>query len=129
MTGSPRARLRTDRAAAGLAWLLLGGCLGGALGCGAGPSSGAVFTQGRDPPPEIAQACDLTSRRCSRCHPLERLLIAHVTRPSSWEWYVDRMRHQPESGISEDEGRIIVRCLVFHSFGPQGLRSLAEGTP
>lgn len=121
--------MRTERAALWLLWLVGFGWLLGADACGAGPPSGLVFTEGRNPPPEIGPACDLAARRCSRCHPLERLLIAHVTRPSSWEWYVDRMRHQPESGISEDEGRIIVRCLVFHSFGPQGLGSLAEGTP
>jgi hypothetical protein len=100
--------------------------LGLATACGAGRSEN-VLTEGRQPPPEVAAACDLAARRCSRCHPLERLLLAHVTRPSSWEWYVDRMRHQPESGITEDDGRVIVRCLVFRNFGQKGLDSLEEG--
>jgi hypothetical protein len=88
-----------------------------------------VLTEGRAPPPDVAEACDLAARRCSRCHPIERLLLAHVASPSHWTWYVERMRHQPESGITEGEGRIIVRCLVFHSFGPEGLSSLTEVTP
>jgi hypothetical protein len=122
-------RLRSDRDAVALVSLVAFGIALAAGACGAGATTGLVFTEGRNPPPDIAQACDLAARRCSRCHPLERPLIAHVTRPTNWVWYVDRMRHQPESGITEDEGRTIVRCLVFHSFGSEGLRSLAEGTP
>jgi hypothetical protein len=38
------------------------------------------------------------------------------------------MRHQPESRITEDDGRTIVRCLVFRSFGAEGLGSLEERT-
>jgi hypothetical protein len=114
--------LRTDRGV-GLALVVA------IAGCGAGEAPGRVLTAGRSPPPEIADACDLASRRCSRCHPLERLLLAHVATPGNWVWYVDRMRHQPESGITEPEGRVIVRCLVFRSFGPEGISSLGEGSP
>ncbi len=102
--------------------------LGLVAACAAGGRPGHVLTEGRQPPPDIADACDLAARRCSRCHPIERLLIAHVNRPSGWQWYVDRMRHQPESGITEDDGRVIVRCLVFRSFGQGGLESLEEST-
>jgi hypothetical protein len=121
--------LPIERSVLWLAWLVGFVWLLHADGCGATAPSGVIFTEGRQPPPDITEACDLAARRCSRCHPVDRLLIAHVTRPANWVWYVDRMRHQPESGISDDEGRIIVRCLVFHSFGPQGLGALAEGTP
>jgi hypothetical protein len=113
--------LRTDPVLAAIALLL--------AACGARGPAGRMLTEGRAPPPDVAEACDLAARRCSRCHPIERLLLAHVTRPASWIWYVDRMRHQPESGISEPEGKIIVRCLVFHSFGPEGLGSLQEVSP
>lgn len=115
-------RLRTERWV-GLALLVA------IAACGAGEPPGRVLTAGRSPPPEIVDACDLASRRCSRCHPLERLLLAHISTPGSWVMYVDRMRHQPESGITEPEGKVIVRCLVFHSFGPEGLSSLGEGSP
>jgi hypothetical protein len=87
--------------------------------CGSNPPPGSVLEAGRQPSPEIAEACDLAARRCSRCHPIERLLLARVTSPAHWAYYVERMRHQPESGISEGEGKIIVRCLVFHSFGEE----------
>lgn len=113
-------RLRTRRG--GLTALLVG-----IAACGAGEAPGRILTAGRSPPPDIADACDLAARRCSRCHPLERVLLAHVASPGNWVWYVDRMRHQPESGITEAEGRVIERCLVFHTFGPEGLSSLVEG--
>jgi hypothetical protein len=103
-----------------------------ALACGCGEAarpSGLVLTEGRTPPPDVAAACDLAARRCSRCHPIERLLLAQVSRPAHWVRYVERMRRQPESGISEAEGQTITRCLVFRSFGADGLRALEEGTP
>jgi hypothetical protein len=82
--------------------------------------------EGLSPPPDVRSACDLAGRRCSRCHPIERLLLAQVSRPEHWAQYVDRMRRQPESGITEVEGATITRCLVYRSFGPQGLQSYEE---
>ncbi len=101
-----------------------------AWGCGGadGPSS-SVLTRDFTPPPDIQAACELAARRCSRCHPIERLLLAQVRRPEHWARYVERMRRQPESNISEAEGQVITRCLVFRSFGAEGLRSFEEGTP
>jgi hypothetical protein len=97
-------------------------------GCGA-PSGGLLGARAASAPPEVRAACDLTAQRCSRCHPIERLMLARVSSPVHWERYVERMRHQPESGITEDEGRIIVRCLVFRSFGSEGHVSVEGRTP
>jgi hypothetical protein len=103
--------------------------LGLACGCGGAASPAAsALAPGAAAPTDIQTACDLAAHRCSKCHPVERLLLAQVSRPEHWVRYVDRMRRQPESSISDDEGAIITRCLVFRSFGLAGLRSLEEGS-
>jgi hypothetical protein len=63
-------------------------------------------------PPEIRSACALAEQRCSRCHDLERIQLAH---PDLVDWpiYVERMRRMPGSGITTDEASIIVRCLTW----------------
>lgn len=75
-------------------------------------------------PPDIPAACEITARRCSRCHPLDRLLQARVTSPGHWHAYVRRMRLTPGSGIRLAEQHVITRCLVFRSFGATGLAEL-----
>ena len=72
--------------------------------------------------PSMQRACRLADRRCSRCHPIDRVLFAHVTEPAEWADYVHRMRLTPGSGISAREEPIILRCLLEHSFGPQARR-------
>jgi cytochrome c5 len=72
--------------------------------------------------PSLQRACELADRRCSRCHPIERVLIAGVHEPADWENYVHRMRLTPGSGITAREEPAIVRCLVQHSFGEQARR-------
>ncbi|MBZ0231553.1 MAG: hypothetical protein K8M05_04325 [Deltaproteobacteria bacterium] len=63
-------------------------------------------------PPAIRNACGLAEQRCSRCHDLERIQLAH---PDLVEWpvYVERMRRMPGSGITTDEAAIIVQCLTW----------------
>lgn len=68
-------------------------------------------------PPEIRDACDLAQMKCTRCHTTERIRMAHVSTPAQWEQYVARMRRNPGSGIDPTEGKTIVRCLVYRSFG------------
>jgi len=75
-------------------------------------------------PPEIHAACRLASQRCTRCHPIDRVLLARVENPQHWEYYVARMRRQPRSGITEEDARVIVRCLVARSFGLAALEGL-----
>jgi hypothetical protein len=67
-------------------------------------------------PPEIRRACDMTARRCTRCHTIDRILVAQVTSPAHWEAYVRRMRRMPTSDIGEADAAEIVRCLVYRSF-------------
>ena len=63
-------------------------------------------------PPAIRNACALAEQRCSRCHDLERIQIAH---PDLVDWpvYVERMRRMPGSGITVDEASVILKCLTW----------------
>jgi hypothetical protein len=63
-------------------------------------------------PPEIQQACSLAELKCSRCHDLERIKLAHHELVN-WPVYVEKMRRQPGSGISSDDGTIILKCLDY----------------
>ena len=76
---------------------------------------------------EVQRSCELAAARCSRCHTVERLLTARVTNPGHWKRYVNRMRLMPDSSISRADARQVVRCLVFRSFGADGLKEL-DGT-
>ncbi len=73
---------------------------------------------------EIREACNVTARKCTRCHDIDRVLVARVTRPIHWRLTVDRMRHMPSSGITEADADRVTRCLVYRSFGPAGLDEL-----
>jgi hypothetical protein len=89
-------------------------------GCAAGESNSFGVRAGRrGADARLERACQLTEVRCSRCHPLERVLVAKVNDPSEWEAYVSRMRRTPGSGIRAGEEPTIVSCLVHHSFGPR----------
>jgi hypothetical protein len=80
------------------------------------------LTSGLEPAPsaEGERDCQLTSQRCTRCHPVERILHARVSSPTHWQRYVTRMRLMPGSGIAESEQDRIVSCLVYRSFGARG---------
>jgi hypothetical protein len=83
------------------------------------------LSQGMPPHgPEIDAACELTVRRCTVCHDIERILAVKPTEPLQWERTIGRMRRMRGSGISQQDGHAIQRCLVFRSFGPSGLRGL-----
>ncbi len=78
--------------------------------------------------PQIRSACQLAEERCSHCHSLDRVMALRVSRPHEWTHYVERMRRMPSSGIARTESPVIVRCLVYWSFGVPGLQALdAEG--
>lgn len=98
-------------------------------GCGGSEHIPLDREQDRDQiTPELRSACQLAERRCSHCHSLDRILVARVSRPEQWSRYVERMRRMPSSGIARHESPIIVRCLVYWSFGASGLEVLdAEG--
>lgn len=65
---------------------------------------------------ELREACALTQRKCTRCHSIDRVLVAPVRSPADWEARVARMRRMTASGITERDGETIVRCLVHVSF-------------
>jgi hypothetical protein len=61
-------------------------------------------------PPPIRDACVITEQKCSKCHDLERIRLAHPALVD-WPLYVDKMRRQPGSGITVGDSSVIVRCL------------------
>ena len=85
------------------------------LACSAPSASRLAAPAGA--PPDITAACELAAHRCTQCHPIDRVLLARVESPRHWAYYVRRMRRQPHSGISEEDERVILRCLVARSFG------------
>ena len=82
-----------------------------------------------DADPEIERACQLTGQRCTRCHDIDRVLDAKVSQPLHWERYIERMRMMNASGISRSDSPIILRCLVFRSFGRPGIEFLDTRPP
>jgi hypothetical protein len=64
--------------------------------------------------PPIREACGFTEQKCSKCHDLERIKVAHHAMVD-WPSYVEKMRLQPGSGISADDKPTILRCLTFLS--------------
>jgi hypothetical protein len=94
----------------------------GAAMCG--PSS-PTLRVGAAAPQEIRDACELAAHRCSQCHSADRIVEVRAGDPAVWQLYVRKMRQKPGSDIGETEQPIIVRCLVYRSFGQAGLDQLA----
>ncbi len=78
---------------------------------------------------DVRAGCELAATKCTRCHTIERLLRARVPSPRTWQRYVARMRLMPGAGIGASDEPAIVRCLVYRSFGDDGLRALEEAAP
>jgi hypothetical protein len=55
------------------------------------------------------------SQRCSKCHSLARPLNSGITDDGYWRMYVEKMRRQPASGISEGDTVVILRFLHWYS--------------
>jgi hypothetical protein len=55
------------------------------------------------------------AQRCSKCHSLARPLNSGITKDEYWRMYVERMRRQPASGISEADTVPILRFLHWYS--------------
>lgn len=55
------------------------------------------------------------AQRCSKCHSLARPLESGITEDSYWRMYVEKMRRQPGSGISEADTVPILRFLHWYS--------------
>ena len=82
-----------------------------------------------DAPVDIRLGCALAESRCTRCHTIDRILNARVISPHHWQAYVHRMRLQSQSGIQPDEESPILHCLVYRTFGSNGIASLQEARP
>lgn len=76
-------------------------------------SSPALLPANAQLEPAIRQGCTLTARKCSRCHPIDRITVARGIGEASWRLYVDEMRLKPSSGISVEDAQLIMRCLVY----------------
>ena len=66
-------------------------------------------------PADVQSDYALFAQRCSKCHSLARPLEAGITEDSYWHVYVEKMRRQPGSGISEADTVPILRFLHWYS--------------
>ena len=66
-------------------------------------------------PAEVRASCEIVVQRCSKCHTLDRVLIARVESREHWSLYVNRMRLMPGSGISSADADAAVNCLAYRS--------------
>jgi len=55
------------------------------------------------------------AERCSKCHSLARSLNSGITDDGFWRMYVERMRRQPGSGITQEDTVAILRFLHWYS--------------
>jgi len=60
---------------------------------------------------DMNMAASTMERRCSKCHNLDRIVGAHKDAPG-WLATVNRMKALPDSGISEEDARIVVSYLA-----------------
>jgi hypothetical protein len=82
-----------------------------AMACAQGPRG--LLAGVPSPPPEITQACTLASKRCSHCHPIDRVIVTRGIGARRWQMYVEQMRLKPSSGISVEDAEVIFRCLQY----------------
>jgi hypothetical protein len=99
------------------------------LACSGGNShSPSPLLSGLDGAPEQLRAdCALAGRKCTQCHPVQRVLMADIDSPKHWQRYVARMRLQPGSNIGPKDAVRIERCLIYRSFGPDARAALLGG--
>jgi hypothetical protein len=65
--------------------------------------------------PEERADYAIYAERCSKCHSLARSLNSGITDDGFWKMYVERMRRQPASGITEGDTVPILRFLHWYS--------------
>jgi hypothetical protein len=91
---------------------LLTTLLGVLLGACADSPRG-LLTGTAAPPPEVEQACALTTTKCARCHPIDRVVVSRGIGLGRWQMYVEQMRLKPSSSISPEDAQVILSCLRF----------------
>lgn len=87
-------------------------------GCSSTQGTLRMSGDGVDPSsvaPERREDYALFAQRCSKCHSLSRALDNGPASDRFWERYVDRMRHQPGSGIAPEDVPGILRFLHYYS--------------
>jgi len=99
-----------------------------ALSCAGGNQSNPLVVNLDSPPTRVLDGCERAQRKCTVCHTIERILHSKVPSASAWKKYVRRMRRMPGAGISSTDEPLIVDCLVFRSFGNEGLIELKEAS-
>ena len=70
--------------------------------------------------PEERADYALYAERCSKCHSLARSLNSGITDDGFWRMYVERMRRQPGSGITQEDTVPILRFLHWYSQKQKG---------
>jgi mono/diheme cytochrome c family protein len=63
-------------------------------------------------PAEQQKGYKVFSEKCSKCHTIARPINTTMT-PPEWSRYVKRMMHKPNSGINENQGKMIYEFLVY----------------
>jgi hypothetical protein len=90
--------------AAWVAVLFVAACADASHGLLSGTSAASV---------EIQQACAFATRKCTHCHPIERVVLTRGVGLPRWQMYIEQMRRKPSSGISLSDADVIFRCLRF----------------
>ena len=80
-------------------------------------------------PVDVRDDYALFAHRCSKCHALGRALNSGITDDSAWVDYVNRMRRQPGSGISQQDMAPILRFLHYHTLEKQRRTRAGEHQP
>jgi hypothetical protein len=93
-------------------WLVL---LLGLTGCAGAVSERRDGLDVSALPAEVQSDYAVFAQRCSKCHSLARPLEAGITEDSHWHMYVEKMRRQPGSGISEADTVPVLRFLHWYS--------------
>lgn len=95
--------------------------------CGGSGAQDSPFLSNLSAHPEDMQkGCRLARTKCVPCHTVDYLLRTEVSHPKTWQRYVGRMRLLPGATISRTDAPLIVKCLVYRSFGDEGLAKLEE---
>jgi hypothetical protein len=77
-------------------------------------------------PEEVRGDYRVFAHRCSKCHSLARSLQSGIQDDAYWVLYVQRMKRQPGSGISDADEVVILRFLSFYSAELRRAKDAAE---
>jgi hypothetical protein len=80
-------------------------------GCGQSPPRQTLISNEDRATPDLRAACELTEKKCTRCHPLGKIFAIDVTTREEWEPIVDRMRRNSASTISIQDAQVVLTCL------------------